>query len=225
MHQVPLSIQIAFALTTFLTVWLFCRALPRTRTTRVLLLAWLAVQAVIATSGFYTNTSAMPPRFVLALLPPLIGIAALFFTKGGHRYLDALDPAALTLVHIVRVPVELVLYALFTCKTIPSGMTFAGANFDIIAGLTAPLVWWFGYKRRTLGRRWLIAWNLACIALLANIVGRAVLSAPFPFQQLAFDQPNIAIFYFPFVWLPCCVVPLVLLAHLATLRNLIRNPG
>ncbi|MEO8588376.1 MAG: hypothetical protein ABI432_03330 [Flavobacteriales bacterium] len=66
-----------------------------------------------------------------------------------------------------------------------------------------------------------MAWNIACIGLLVNIVARAVLSAPFPFQQLAFDQPNIAVLYFPFVWLPCCVVPLVLLAHLATLRKLL----
>lgn len=225
MQEVPLSIHIAFALTTFLTVWLFCRAVPQGRIVWVLLLAWLAAQAAITASGFYTNTSAMPPRLVLALLPPLIGIAALFFTQSGRRYVDKLDPAACTLVHYVRVPVELVLYALFTYKAIPEGMTFAGSNFDILAGLTAPLVWWFGFKRKTLGRPWLIAWNLACIGLLANIVGRAILSAPFPFQQLAFDQPNIAIFHFPFVWLPCCVVPLVLLAHLATLRKLIRNPG
>ncbi len=161
--------------------------------------------------------------FSLALLLPLVGIISLFFTHSGRQYLNALDPAALTFVHVVRAPVELVLYALFTYGAVPEGMTFEGANFDVLAGLTAPLVWWFGFKRRTLPRSFLIAWNLVCIALLANIVVRAILSAPFPFQQLAFEQPNIAVFHFPFVWLPCCVVPLVLLAHLATLRKLIRN--
>jgi hypothetical protein len=42
----------------------------------------------------------------------------------------------------------------------------------------------------------------------------------FPFQQFAFDQPNIAVLYFPFIWLPSCVVPLVLLSHLAAIRQL-----
>jgi hypothetical protein len=69
----------------------------------------------------------------------------------------------------------------------------------------------------------LIAWNLLCLGLLINIVTLAVLSAPFPFQQLAFDQPNIAVLFFPFIWLPAFVVPAVLFAHLVCLRQLFRN--
>jgi hypothetical protein len=40
-------------------------------------------------------------------------------------------------------------------------------------------------------------------------------------QQIAFDQPNIGVMYFPFVWLPACIVPLVLLSHLASLYQLV----
>ena len=40
------------------------------------------------------------------------------------------------------------------------------------------------------------------LALLVNIVGNAILSAPFQFPQFAFDQPNHAVLYFPFIWLP-----------------------
>jgi hypothetical protein len=57
------------------------------------------------------------------------------------------------------------------------------------------------------------------IALL-NIVINAVLSIPSPFQQFAFEQPNVAVLYFPFVWLPCCIVPIVLFAHLAAIKQL-----
>jgi energy-coupling factor transporter transmembrane protein EcfT len=221
MQHVPHTLHAAFALITFLAVWLFCRAVARPGTTWVVVLGWLALQGAVALTGFYTDTSSVPPRFMLLVAPPLAGMALLFITRGGRRYLDHLDPGGLTLVHVVRIPVELGLYGMFLYKTIPEGMTFSGSNFDILSGLTAPLMWWFGSKRRVLGRGWRIAWNVACIALLVNIVVRAVLSAPFPFQQLAFDQPNIAVLYFPFVWLPCCIVPLVLLAHLATLRALV----
>jgi hypothetical protein len=34
-------------------------------------------------------------------------------------------------------------------------------------------------------------------------------------------EPNLAILHFPFVWLPACVVPLVLLAHLTAIRALL----
>jgi hypothetical protein len=41
----------------------------------------------------------------------------------------------------------------------------------------------------------------------------------------AFDQPNIAVLYFPFNWLPSCIVPLVLLSHLAAIRQLLYDEG
>ncbi len=104
-------------------------------------------------------------------------------------------------------------------------MTFEGRNFDILCGLTAPLVWYFGYVRKIWERGTLIVWNIICLLLLANIVTIAVLAAPSPFQQLARDQPNIAVLHFPFVWLPCCIVPAVVLAHVVALRQLFKSPN
>lgn len=67
----------------------------------------------------------------------------------------------------------------------------------------------------------MIAWNFLGLALLIVIVVLAVLSAKTPLQQFAFDRPNIAVAYFPFNWLPSVVVPIVLLSHLAALRQLL----
>lgn len=61
------------------------------------------------------------------------------------------------------------------------------------------------------------------LGLLINIVIRALLSFPSPMQQLAFDQPNRAIIYFPFIWLPTVVVPIILFSHLASIWQLFRK--
>ena len=74
-----------------------------------------------------------------------------------------------------------------------------------------------------LPRAVLIGWNIMCLALLFNIVINAILAAPVDFQQQAFDQPNIAIFYFPYVLLPGVVVPIVLFSHLVLLRSLMAS--
>jgi hypothetical protein len=100
-------------------------------------------------------------------------------------------------------------------------MTFEGRNFDILSGITAPFIYYFGFIKNKLDKKIILAWNFLCLGLLINIVGIALLSAPFPFQKFAFSQPNIALAYFPFVWLPCCIVPLVLFSHLVTIRQLI----
>jgi hypothetical protein len=99
-------------------------------------------------------------------------------------------------------------------------MTFEGANFDILSGLSAPLIYYFGFVEKRLGKPVLIAWNIVCILLLLNVVRIAALSLPARFHQFGFEQPNIAVGYFPFLLLPSCLVPLVLFSNLAAIRQL-----
>jgi FtsH-binding integral membrane protein len=66
-------------------------------------------------------------------------------------------------------------------------------------------------------------WNILALGLVITIVTIAVLSFPAPLQQLAFDQPNLAVAYFPYVWLPTVVVPIVLFCHAASLYKIWAN--
>jgi hypothetical protein len=204
---------------TLLAVFLFYRAAGNNWRVLLILLGWLAVQGVITLTHFYVDTMALPPRFLLLILPPVITIIVLLLFGYDRR----LDAGKLTLLHIVRFPVELVLYHLYLDGLVPGLMTFCGWNPDILSGLTAPFIWYFGYVKPRLPVWLLITWNIVCLLLLMNIVAIAVLSAPTPFQQLAFEQPNVALMHFPYSWLPACVVPLVLLAHLAVLLKIRRQ--
>jgi len=222
MEQLPAYISAVFILTAVLTVFLLYKAGNSLKSMMIIGL-WLALQAVIGLSGFYTVTTGTPPRFGLLLIPPVILIIVQFLTKPGQRFIDSLDMKMLTLLHVVRIPVELTLYWLFLHKTVPQVMTFEGRNFDILCGLTAPVIWYFGYVKNTISQNLLLVWNVVCLLILANIVVTAVLSVPFSFQKFGFEQPNIALFYFPFVWLPCAVVPIVLFAHLVSIRRLLKG--
>ena len=222
MENLPIYISILFGLITLLTVGLFYKATNRSILSLVILLTWLVIQAVIALTNFYTVTDTIPPRFLLLVLPPILFIILLFATNKGRIFIDSLDIKALTLLHIVRVPVEIVLFRLFIYIMIPELMTFEGRNFDVISGISAPLIYYFGFVQKQLSNKIIIIWNVLCLMLLFNIVINAVFSAPFPFQKFAFDQPNIAILYFPFNWLPSCVVPIVLFSHIVVIRQLLK---
>jgi hypothetical protein len=231
MLQVPTYLTVFFVLITFTTTALFWWILKVSKNAeqqpkwhRLFLggsLFWLGLQAFLSFRGIYAEQlNAIPPRIaVFGLIPPLVLIGALFLLPSGKRFIDSLPLPSLTMLHVIRIPVELVLYGLFLAGTIPELMTFAGRNFDILAGLTAPLIVYLGW-RPTLRRNLLLGWNVLSLALLLNIVIHALLAAPFPLQQMAFDQPNIAVLYFPFSWLPTYVVPVVLFCHLAALRKL-----
>ena len=230
-EQLPSYISIVFAFTTLATLILFYWAIRQSHSSGVnpntvlwILIVWLALQAILSLSNFYnTDTQLLPPRFVLLIIPPLLFILFLFITEKGRRFIDNLSLVELTWLHVVRIPVEIVLYWLFFHQAVPELMTFAGRNFDILAGLTAPLIAYYGLQKQKLSRRTILIWNFIALALLINIVTNAALSAPFRFQLFAFDQPNIAILNFPFTWLPAFIVPAVLFSHLASIRQLLKS--
>ncbi|MCC3160350.1 hypothetical protein LJ737_24150 [Hymenobacter sp. 15J16-1T3B] len=213
-------LSLAFGLITGLAGWLFYRAAHRSARVLGWLLAFLVLQGAAALAGFFLKTDAFPPRTALLLGPPLLGIGLLFATARGRRFLAGLRPDQLTLLHVVRVPVELTLLGLYLLGSVPRLMTFEGRNWDILAGLSAPLVYYFAFRRPRWGRTALRAWNVLGLATLLNIIVNAVLAIPGPLQQWGFEQPNVAVLQFPFVWLPGVVVPLVLLAHLTVLWQL-----
>ncbi len=233
LENIPIYVSVVFILTTFATLILFYFAIKNSQTHSskskanlivIVLTVWLIIQAFFTLNNFYNKeTTLFPPKFLLLIIPPLLTIVILFITKKGRSFIDSLPLINLTYLNIVRIPVELVLYWLFLNKAVPVLMTFAGRNFDILAGLTAPLVAYFGLQQKKFDRKIILIWNFISLCLLLNIVITAVLSAPFAFQKFAFDQPNIAVLNFPFSWLPAFIVPTVLFTHLASIRQLLKT--
>lgn len=233
-QNIPYYIPIVFSLVTFTTmlfiVWAVkCSIHKNTREkTNVIFVSlsiWLIIQLCLMLTNVYNDDlEAMPPKIMpFGIFPPLLLVIGLFFTTKGKTFIDSLPLKNLTYLHVVRIPVELVLYWLFLYKAIPEQMTFTGQNFDILAGMSAPFVAYFGFTKNKIGRRTILIWNIVCLGLLVNIVGSALLSTPSPFQQFAFDQPNIAIINFPYSWLATFIVPIVLFCHLASIRQLTKN--
>jgi len=218
MEYLPLVNKLLFILTTSVAIWIFFIATKRSFIGLLMVLAWLLFQAIISIKGFYVNGSLMSPRVMLLILPPMVLIVILLVSPRGRQYTDLLNPATLTLVHTIRIAVEIVLYGLFLEKQVPRLMTFAGGNYDILSGLSAPIIYYLAFVKKSIGKKIMLAWNLVCMTLLFSIVIHALLSVATPFQQFAFDQPNKAILEFPYCWLPSFIVPLVLCSHLVSIR-------
>ncbi|MBB4802151.1 hypothetical protein HNP37_002224 [Flavobacterium nitrogenifigens] len=230
--NLPIYVPLGFGLTSLGTL-LFCFWTIRASDSRQIrkkaaplsigLAIWLLLQAFLALKDIYSSTTdASPPIIMLAgIFPAVLAIVLLFLTRGGQHFVDGLPLKQLACLHVVRIPVEIILYWLFLNKLVPQAITFEGRNFDIFAGVTAPIIAYFGFVKPILGRRVILIWNFICLGLLLNVVVTAMLSAPSPLQSFAFEQPNIAILYFPFSWLPTFIVPVVLFAHLASVRQLI----
>lgn len=214
-------IEVLFGLTVLLTIWLYWLANPGSGR----LIGWTVLLGVIhsvaAYLGFYSNFEAIPPRFLLIIIPSTLIVLYGLLPSVRKKVMDNRDLYLSPFLHVIRVPVEIVLLYLFYHGAIPELMTFEGRNFDILAGITAPIMGAL-YVRNKVSNTAMIAWNITCLGLVSFILTNGILSAPLPFQLFAFDQPNVGVAYFPFVLLPAIIVPIVMYTHIIDLLILIK---
>lgn len=226
---VPERISFAFVLLTLGTALaiyaLFLTKIkPAARGTRVALglLAWAAVQGGLARQGFFIEyAGTRPPVLLLILIPNIAALVWLARSKKALASFKGLSPTWLVGVQVFRIPVELILANLSEHHLIPEVMSWHGRNFDILTGVTAPLVaWLFATKR--ISASVVRIWNWAGLALLTNVVMHAFLTLP-PISLIHSPVPNMLPSLFPFVWLPGILVPFAYALHIASLRTLGRK--
>ena len=99
-----------------------------------------------------------------------------------------------------RIFVELILWRGYRLGVLPVQMTFEGRNFDILVGLSAPLMGWLW--TRTHKRYVALAWNFIGLVLLLNIVLVAVLSLPTGSHVFSSGPAATLLTRFPFIYLP-----------------------
>lgn len=185
------------------------------------LAAWLTLTGLLATRGLLDRWDAFPPRVPLL---PLVTLATLLVVRRTTAFqrLVASTPLAWPLaVQVFRVGVELLLLRLFLEGRAPRQLTFEGWNFDVLVGLTAPVVAWWLSRRPSpaLGA----AWNLAGIAVLLTTMGIATTSSPGPLHGTWSGAPLTELARFPWVWLPAFLAPFAVAAHVVSLSQHLRQ--
>jgi hypothetical protein len=184
-------------------------------------IAWLAYTGALAMSGVLADFVSMPPRALLLVVPTFALPIWLSRSALGKALADNAPLSWLVGFHAFRFPLELVMHEAGREGTMPVQMSFSGASFDIVTGVTAILVALLAVYDRA-PRSLLIAWNTLGTLLLANIIVIAL--ASMPLVRAFGDDPsrvNSWVAYFPFVWLPAGCVAAALFGHLVLWRRLL----
>lgn len=180
------------------------------------IILWAVAVSIGSFTGFTQRFELFPLNLAPVLLVPLVTILFITFSETTRQLLKNIPIQVLTKLQVFRVFVEILLWMLFVQNLLPVQMTFEGRNFDILAGLTAPLVaYYFSGNRKVL-----LFWNLISLGLLINIVTIAILSTPSPIQVFYNDPANTIVTNFPYIFLPAFLVPLAYGLHFLSLRKL-----
>jgi hypothetical protein len=184
------------------------------------LFIWLIYVGLMGYLGVIGNTIMRPPGISFIFVPVVLFLV-LFIVRvrssAGAGVALAFPLWIILGSQSFRIVVELFLHQLWIDGLVPKMLTFAGANVDIYIGASAPLIAWLSTRGR-LGLRFALAWNVLGLLALANVVTRAVLTTPGPFNLIHADVPNLMFGTFPYMFIPGFFVPLAVALHLLAIR-------
>lgn len=180
--------------------------------------AWLAITAALAVSGFLSQWTAKPPHFPLIPIAALVGVALLHMGKPVRAALAAAPRHWPVAFQTFRIGVELSFWGLFASGGAPVQVTFEGRNFDVLVGLTAPLIA-YAIARFDLRPRFVITWNALGLAILFNTIVTTISSLPGPLHLNWPGEAFTAFGSWPFVWIPAFLAPLAIFLHIFSIRQ------
>jgi hypothetical protein len=185
--------------------------------------AWLTYVGLLGYFGVVKNTTMRPPGMVFLLVPIilflLLFIVFIVRSTAGARVALAFPLWIILGAESFRIGVELFLHQLWIHGLVPKMLTFEGANVDIYIGASAGLIAWLSTRGR-LGMRLALAWNVLGLLALTNVVIRAVVTSPGPFNLIRTEVPNRMFGTFPFLFIPGFFVPLAVVLHVLATRAL-----
>jgi hypothetical protein len=184
------------------------------------LCVWFLYAGLMSYFGVIKNLSMHPPGIAYIVVPVLLFLIFFVVRPSASARVTLAIPLWIILgTQCFRIGVELFLHQLWIEGLVPRMLTFEGANVDIYIGASAPLIAWLTTRGRL---RLALTWNALGLAALANVVSRAVLTAPGPLNLVHTEVPNLMMSTFPFLLIPGFFVPLAVVLHVLAIRTILR---
>ncbi len=168
------------------------------------LVLWLAVLAVSLGLSFAIPASMSAAQKWLFLLLPGLAALGLQLSNKWTALQGEMGDDYLHFFHLWRLPAAFIPLWMYQSGVAPLQITFEGLNFDIIAGLTAPVLSSLAFSQQMLNRTVVLVWNiLAALLLLSScwlLIDEMSNNEPFsnwmnhmPFASLLFVLPSLSL--------------------------------
>jgi hypothetical protein len=191
--------------------------LPRRTTFAIIagLAIWLAYVGLFSSLGYMRDPSLRPPGIVWVVGPVVLFVVFVVGSNTGARVAAAIPLWLVLGFESFRIGVESLIHRLWEDGLVPKLLTYAGGNFDMFVGLSAPIIAWIATRGR-LGLRLALGWNVLGLLSLANAAASAVLTGPL--KLISTEVPNVAMGMFPYAFIPGFLAPLAVTLHVLAIR-------
>lgn len=184
----------------------------------IICIFWLGYLMIIEQSGVLENFG-FPPRIPLLIVVPILII--ILVLTGSGAFQPILKQTSLHLpvfLQSFRIVVELLIYGAFLEGIFPQRATFEGLNYDILVGISAPIIG-FLILRKRIGLGGLLLWNIAAILILSLTVYSFIYS--YYFTDYLLKNESIEFVEFPYLLLASILLPVAVFLHVFSIRQII----
>lgn len=180
-----------------------------------ILAIWCATLTIVGMSGHLNIASTVVPWIVFLVPVILLYLATLI--PGSRNFMRGIRDEQLHHLHLWRVPFAFVLLWFYQAKITPLGLTFEGYNYDIIIGLTAPVIGSLAFSQKMLTKEIVLGWNALGIIFL-------LISTGLIFIELTTNQAALILFNsLPYLAIFGFLMPLSLFAHVLSVYRVLKG--
>ena len=188
------------------------------------LFLWFLYVFLMAKTGFLQNFE-LPPRFPIFLIFPAFIFTAVVLYKYRNSKIIAAIPASWAIYYqTFRIVLESLFAGSVALGLLHPEVTFKGYNYDIIFGLTAPVIGYLVFGAKLLTPKIALYWNYFGLAVISLIIFLFITTifVPSVWGETASLAP-IEIVKFPFVLVPAFLMPSAVFVHILSIIQLTRS--
>ena len=186
----------------------------------IILSSWLIIQYTISESGFYHDLS-LPPRIPLFMIFPLFLFTIIFLNRNKKSMLLQAIPIHIPIAYqSFRAIIEWLFYSTFLQGILPVQVTFEGANYDVLLGISAIVMGIYAFRKEA-SKKLLILWNYIGIGIVMFAAFTFITSFYFPsIWGLENSEMPQKFNQFPFLLLPSFFMPSAIFMHILSIIQL-----
>ena len=170
------------------------------------------------------NSFELPPRFVMLLILPAFLFTGIFIYKNrNNSWLKHIPKSWLVNAQAFRIVVETLFVFSVAEGVLHPNVTIEGYNFDMVLGISAPIIAFLAFGKNLISEKMVMAWNYVGLLVLASVIFVFLTTTFFPsFYGNATNLMPIAFTYYPYTLVPGFLMPVAVFLHVLSIVQLRR---
>ncbi len=168
------------------------------------------------------NSFELPPRFVILLILPAFLFTGIFIYKNrNNSWLRQIPKSWLVYMQGFRIIVETLFVFAAARGILHPNVTIEGYNYDIIIGITAPIVAFLAFGKKVISEKTVIAWNYLGLLVLASVIFVFLTTTFFPgLYGSTSDLMPMEFTNYPYTLIAGFLMPVAVFMHILSIVQL-----